>query len=192
MKSCKSKYDYEQLVQNYIEHNVYNTSYKEQHSSTASNRLSFHGSRLYSYNTAIANFVKLDNKLWCLITNNSYSITTTKQTGKLMNKLTEWDIPFIATSAIFTDSINLILEENYNKLINIYKTLPAKRNMQTYKQSIDCIISFLKTQKNSYPKEVKPYLNNITKLPNIPKKMDTFTRPAFKLELKRIGLSPKD
>jgi len=188
MEACKSQYAYTTLVENYIKHNVNNTIYEEKHSSTANNRLSFSGSHLYSYNTCIANFTTIGSKQWCFITNEYYSSTTSRQIGQLTVQLTNWDVSFVKTSSIFTNAIGSVFDEKYDKLIIIYKSLHTKRNMQKYKNQIEDIIKFFRTETDFYPNEVKPYLDNINKLPNIPKEMNSFTRTAFKSELKRIGL----
>jgi len=188
MVACKSQYDYSQLCFNYIEHNKFNNIYKEKHSSTANNRLSFSANYLYSYQTIIANFVIMGKHKWCLITNENYSATTNRQIETLIAALNHWKVPYIKSDNIHLNTINSVFDSEYKKLLKIYKSLPSKRNMLIYKYKVEEILDFFNSQLNFYPAEVKPFLDNINKLPNIPDKMDAFIRPVFKSELKRIGL----
>ena len=195
MKSCKSQYDYEQLVFNYIEYNTNNNNIEynngkplpDRYISTAKGRLSFDGSYLVSYNTRVAKFIHTKKATYILIDKSKYSNTTTKQLRLLCNRVPS-NIIRVHTIDI-DDSFNSIKDYYLTEIYNIYKyckkaraSKPLQAAIIAYKSNILSIIPEL------HPSTRKATLRKLQELPNIPDKLNKFTRPILLSVLKDKGL----
>ena len=193
MQACRSQYDYAQLVSNYIKFNLSmkrNTELShvaDKFTSTAKSRLSFDGPYLISYNTRVAKFVHTKKATYVLIDEYKYSNTTTKQIGILHGYL-----PDDITTLYVTDleaSFNDIKDEYITAIHNSYEHCKVARNgkrlqttIEAYKSFIQSIISEL------HPSTRKATLRKLNTLPNIPDKLNKFTRPIILSVLKDKGL----
>ena len=95
-------YDYEGLIQSYL-------AQDRPSASTARNRMSYHGIKLYSYNSIIARMSDtLPNTLYINKYLYRYSKTTSKQIRKLqIEALLNWNIFVINSDITFTDNIRI-------------------------------------------------------------------------------------
>jgi len=193
MQSCKSQYDYEQLVTNYIEANTVQ-KYKEgevlingRYKETAQGRLSFDGPYLVSYNTKVAKFVHTKKATYILIDEYKYSTTTSKQLRILRDNLPN-NVHKINTSDI-DNSFNAIKDYYFARITDTYKycekarvSKPLQAAIETYKSIIRSILPEL------HYKTREATLRKLNGLPNIPDKLDKFTRPILLSVLKNKGL----
>ncbi|HHB52553.1 MAG TPA: hypothetical protein ENK75_05870 [Saprospiraceae bacterium] len=192
MKACKSNYDYEQLIENYIE---YNLNYKkddkieEKYTSTAGQRLSFRGPILISYNTPIAKIISTNKGTYLLLSKNTYSVTTSKQMNILRYK---WKRAYtIIETEITLNSIHFkeIVNE-LNQIISNYneKCIRARNGhilQQRVQGAIKVIQSILPEVHHQTRKKIEKQLKEY---PGIPDKLNKFTRPPLLSVLKNKGI----
>jgi len=201
MQPCKSDYDYEQLVTNYIEYNInsnieYNNGepLPDKFTSTAQRRLSFDGPYLISYNTRVAKFVHTKRATYLLIDINSYSNTTTKQLRTLQQIVLNGiytvtkGVIIIETTDI-DNSFNAVKDYYFERITDTYKyckkarvSRPLQAALEAYKSFIQSILPEL------HYKTREATLRKLQELPNIPDKLDKFTRPILLSVLESKGL----
>lgn len=100
------QYDYEGLIQSYLA--------QDRHSaSTAGNRISYRGIKLYSYNSILARMSDtLPNTLYINKHISSYSRTTSKQNHKLQRETSlSWNVFVIDLDITFADNLQLYWAE---------------------------------------------------------------------------------
>jgi len=190
MQACKSQYSYEQLITNYIEYNTnsnieYNSNEPllDKFTSTAEGRLSFDGPYLISYSTQVAKFVHTKKANYLLIDEYRYSSTTSKQVRILRDNLPN-NVHIINTSDI-DDSFNSIKNYYFTRIKETYKYCkkarvgkPLQATLEAYKSVIQSILPEL------HYKTREATLRKLQELPNIPDKLDKFTRPILLSVLK--------
>jgi len=198
MRACKSQYDYAQLVSNYISYNtndniVYNNgeSLPSKFTSTAKGRLSFDGPYLVSYNTRVAKFVHTKKATYILMDEYKYSTTTTKHLNNLRSHLRSI-LPNNVTPIYVTDldsSFNELKEEYVTAIHNSYKHCKRARNGKRLQEAIEehkaAILSIIP---ELHPSTRKATLRKLNALPNVPSKLNKFTRPVMLSLLKDKGL----
>jgi len=193
MYLCKSRYDYERLIANYFEANLKQQyisgeiSIKPSWASTAGRRLSFRGEYLISYNTSIARIVhtKLHNYLY--VSTYSYSNTTSKQI-RLLKENTPSSVILINADNINSNFCD-IKDQYLSTIIDTYRScktarkgVPLQNLLNFYKQTILDVIPELHHQ------TAAATLRKLALLPNIPDKLDKFTRTALFSVLKERKL----
>jgi len=197
MIACRSKYNYNLLVRNYLNNytisnpkptNIYEHGIPEKYTSTAKYRMSFRGNYLYSYNTQIAKLIELNGKTFCLITTNQYSNTTSKHIRELLviihNNLSYSHIPTIQTSNLDA-SFNTIAAQLYEHTVDIYKELPRKQHIDLYKKHINDYI--IQIESLYHIDEIKhKYTQLLANLPPLPNELNKFTRIALWTSLKKF------
>jgi len=194
MQTCKYKYDYEQLITNYIEYNLnkdikYNNDnpLPDCYTSTAKGILSFNGPYLISYTTPVAKLIHTKYNTYLFIDSYKYSATTTKQLAKLTDA-----IPAAVVRVYVTDlesSFKSIANKYMSTIYATYKRCIRARNAKhikitvaAYKNAMYSILPELHHQTR------KATLRKLGELPNIPDKLNKFTRPIMLSVLKDKGL----
>ena len=192
MRACKSKYNYEQLCNNYIEANIntlYDVPVSKNFTSTAEDRMSFDKDLLISYSTPVARIIKDTNTTYLFITNTNYSVTTTKQLNILKSVVRNYKINIIHTNNIWNTFLEVI--DEYIQLIHKFytKDIFTIRKLELHKSKI---LNFKSTVEQLYkeiPKErTKQYIEQLNKYPELPNKLNKFTKKALYEYMKDKGL----
>ncbi len=108
------QYDYEGLINSYL-------AQDRPLASTADNRMSYNGNKLYSYNSLLAQISDTQpNILYINKFTANYSKTSIKQTHKLKKEALSWNIFVIDLDITFTDNLQFYWED-IELLIKRYK-----------------------------------------------------------------------
>jgi len=187
--TCKSRYDYDTLIRNYFRHNLTPDASQPEpcHTSTANNPLNFEGEYLFSYSTSIARIVHTKHSNYLLISTYSHSKTTSKQT-RILKENAPSSIILLNVDDINNDFCD-IKEQYFTSIKEVYSWAKAARKgkhlqiaLELYKQAIHSILPELHHQTRAAT------LRKLANLPNIPDKLDKFTRPILLSVLAERGL----
>jgi len=193
MHSCKSQYDYNNLIANYFDANLkpqYTSGellIKPSWTSTAGKRLNFRGEYLFSYRTPIARIVRTKHNNYLFISTCRYSNTTSRQIQILRecvpNSITVLNVDDIDNSFCdIKDQYLSIIKDTYSICRTARQGSPLRGLVTISKQAILSIVPEL------HHRTAAATLRKLALLPDIPNKLDKFTRTALFSVLKERKL----